>query len=118
MRYLSTLLRITNQLRVYHWLCTSYSQHEAYGKAYEHFNELTDTFVETYMGKYGKSNAVVVYTIDLTSELLTSSDFINSSIDFLIKISNELEEVDTDLFNIRDEMISTLNQLKYLLTLS
>jgi len=34
------------------------------------------------------------------------------------ELPKSLEESDTDLFNIRDEMLAQLNKLKYLLTLS
>ena len=43
---------------------------------------------------------------------------INKYIDYLVsELPKGLEESDTDLLNIRDEMLSELNKLKYLLTL-
>ena len=117
MKFTSILLRIVNQLRIYHWLCNTYAQHKAYGKTYDELSDLTDNFIETYMGKYGKTSTSIVYNIELSSDITTAKEFIDSAIDFLIEINNSVNEVDTDLLNIRDEMLGSLNKLKYLLTL-
>jgi hypothetical protein len=46
------------------------------------------------------------------------AEFIDSSISFLDSFNAEFDaNKDSDLLNIRDEMKSVLNQLKYLLTL-
>jgi hypothetical protein len=117
MKFTSTLLRIVNQLRVYHWLCNTYAQHKAYGSAYDDLNDLVDTFTEVYMGKYGKVNNNMTLNIELTTDISSSTEFIESAITFLTKINEIVSEEDTDLLNIRDEMLTTLNKLKYLLTL-
>ena len=45
--------------------------------------------------------------------------FINDIIEFLtVEIPKVIKEEDTDLLNIRDEILAELNKLKYLLTLS
>jgi hypothetical protein len=49
---------------------------------------------------------------------MSLQDFIDSAVEFLISLSNEYStEIDTDLLNIRDEMLGQFNKLKYLLTL-
>lgn len=118
MKFTSTLLRIVTQLRMYHWYSDTYAQHKAYGKAYDTLSELIDTFTEVYMGRYGKINNNITFNIELHSDLATSTDFISSAINFLTKINEMVGENDTDLLNIRDEMIAVLNRLKYLLMLS
>lgn len=117
MKFTGTLLRIINQLRVYHWLCDTYAQHKAYGSAYDDLSDLVDTFTEVYMGKYGKTNNNITLDIELSTDTATSTEFIDSAINFLLKINEMASEEDTDLLNIRDEMLSSLNKLKYLLTL-
>jgi hypothetical protein len=117
MKFTSTFLRIINQLRIYHWLCSSYAQHKAYGEAYDELSNLVDTFLETYMGKYGKAGTNITFSIELTTSTTNSCEFIDSAISFLTKINEIASEEDTDLLNIRDEMLSELNKLKYLLTL-
>jgi hypothetical protein len=118
MKFTGTLLRIINQLRIYHWLCDTYAQHKAYGEAYDELSDLVDTFLETYMGKYGKASTNITFSIELTSSTANSSEFIDSAISFLTKINDIASEEDTDLLNIRDEMLGELNKLKYLLTLT
>ena len=54
MKLITPFLKIQQQLRIFHWQTESYAQHKAFGKAYEEFDDLIDTFVETYIGKYGK----------------------------------------------------------------
>jgi hypothetical protein len=117
MKFTSTFLRIINQLRIYHWLCSSYAQHKAYGEAYDQLSDLVDNFLEVYMGKFGKTNANVTLSIELSSDVNSSNEFIDSAITFLNEISDSASHTDTDLLNIRDEMLSSLNKLKYLLTL-
>jgi hypothetical protein len=117
MKFTSTFLRILNQLRIYHWLCSTYAQHKAYGKAYEQLSDLVDAFLEVYMGKFGKTSANFTFSIELSTDVTSSDEFIESAINFLTEISNSADHNDTDLLNIRDEMLSSLNRLKYLLTL-
>jgi len=113
------LVQFQQQLRIFHWQTESYAQHKALGKAYEALDNLIDSFVETFMGKYGKLKSTEGnYTITLTN--LEGND-IEKTIDvfltYLETYETELEENDTDLFNIRDEIKGECNTLKYLLTL-
>jgi len=119
MKLISPLLRIQNQLRIFHWQTESYAQYKAFGKTYEALDELIDTFVETYIGKYGKVKAKLTYNLELdnlSEEYLT---YIDDYISYLLSLNNELDSTkDSDLLNIRDEMLTSLNRLKYLLSLS
>jgi hypothetical protein len=45
--------------------------------------------------------------------------YINSMIEFLISLDNVYSEtLDSDILNLRDEMLAEANRLKYLLTLN
>jgi len=119
MNLISPFLKIQNQLRIFHWQTTSYAQHKAFGKAYEQLDELIDSFVEVFMGKNGRSKASLRYTIELDNLGEDYVSVVDSYIDYLLGLNNELDQSnDSDLLNIRDEMLATLNRLKYLLTLS
>ncbi len=118
-QYIIELLQIQNQLKVFHWQTKSYARHNAYGSTYDELSDLIDTFVETHMGKYGRFmiNDSAVELTDLNDETLKV--FLNSSINFLISLSTSLDpKNDSDLLNIKDEMLGALNKLKYLLTLN
>jgi hypothetical protein len=116
---ITNLLTIHNQLKIYHWQTKSYAEHKAFGRVYDKFTDLIDSFIEVFMGKYGtiKNNGGFKISLD---EYASGS--ITSKLDEYIKyLTNDLvksmSEEDTDLLNIRDEMLSELNTLKYLLTL-
>ena len=119
MKLFAPFLRIQNQLRIFHWQTESYAQHKAFGKAYEQLDNLIDTFVEVYMGKYGRSKAKIAYNIELENLSGDYLSVIDSYVGYLIDLNNELDAVnDSELLNIRDEMLALLNRLKYLLTLN
>lgn len=114
------LLQMQNQLRIFHWQTKSYSTHKALGTAYEGLNDLIDTFVETALGRKevdlanGNINIMLFDSkeLDITTALDTYTEFLQG-------ISNRLNpETDSDLINIRDEMLGLVNHTKYLLKLS
>jgi DNA-binding ferritin-like protein len=117
-RLITPLLEIQNQLRIFHWQTPSYAQHKAFGKAYESLDALIDDFVEVFIGKYGKTKASIKYSIELSNFDDSYLVVVDSYISYLNELTSELKDVDTDLLNIRDEMLATLNRLKYLLTLN
>lgn len=117
------LLFILNQLRIFHWQTTSYAEHQAFGLTYDSLDETIDKFVEVYMGKHGRvfqmGDNFNVQLYNYSSENL--NQYIEKTIDYLtynLLPSSEYEPVkNTDLLNIRDEMLGDINKLKYLLTL-
>ena len=110
------LLGLQNQLRMLHWGTNSYAEHKALGKAYEALDGLIDSFVETWMGIHGK---------DLGSVKLVLSPYTRGSAESLLDqatrfFKDDLESIvagNTDLANIRDDMLGLVNRTKYLLTL-
>ncbi len=119
MKYIKNLLTILNQLKVYHWQTTSYAQHQALGGAYDALNGLIDQFIEVYMGKYGRIEAKGgSSTVDLfNTDQLPVDGFVNNAVEYIVALEIPDKNADTDLMNIRDEMLAELNKLKYLLTL-
>lgn len=118
MKLFGPFLSIQNQIRIYHWQTESYAQHKAFDKAYRALDDLIDTFVEMYMGKYGRSEAKFKYNVELENIDNNFLPMIDSYVDFLIGLNNELDQInDSDLLNVRDEMLGVFNRLKYLLTL-
>lgn len=111
-------LTLQNQLRIHHWQTASYAEHKALGKAYESLDPLIDSFVEVYMGKYGKDTEQH-RTIELKGyETTHPMPVLNYFEEYLInELPMELKGNDSELLNIRDEMLSVINQTKYLLTL-
>jgi DNA-binding ferritin-like protein len=119
MQLIAPFLTIQNQIRIFHWQTTSYSQHKAFDKAYKSLGDFIDEFVEVFMGKYGRAKAATHYTIELENFSDNFHTAIDEYIAYLLDITNEVDPVkDTDLLNIRDSMLGELNRLKYLLTLN
>lgn len=113
------LLETQTQFRVLHWQTKSLSRHKAYGKIYGSLDDLIDTFVEVCMGKHGRPSFKGGYTLAGNDiEELELTDFINSVCEYLVGLSEDYDpKMDSDLLNIRDEMLAEINRLKYLLTL-
>lgn len=116
----TNLLTLHNQLKIHHWQTKSYAEHQALGGAYDAFTDMIDEFIEVLMGKYGRIKGADGFTIELKEyDNISTNDFVDKYIDYLVnELPKGLEESDTDLLNIRDEMLAQLNKLKYLLTLS
>ena len=117
MQYASTFLGFVMQIHVFHWLTTSYSQHKSLGDLYDGIHDLADTFMETYMGKYGRNmpssaGSVITYNTANVNEAIATFET------FLLGLGNELDPADTDLLNIRDEMLSLIHSTQYFLTLN
>lgn len=113
-------LQLQNQLRILHWQTKGFARHKAFGETYDALEGLIDDFVEIYMGKYGRfslSENEKNISLDNLSELELTS-FLKNVKSELIGMSNDLsKDKDTDLLNLRDEMLGLINKLSYLLTL-
>jgi len=119
MNIVTNLLTIQNQLRVFHWQTQkkpgSFAQHEAFGKAYEELDPLVDDFIEVYQGKRGALMGKNGFTLNLENLSDNYEAFIDEAIQYLVDyLPRALDQnKDTDLLNIRDEMMAILNQTKY-----
>lgn len=112
------LLQIQTQFKILHWQTTSYARHNAYGMIYDNLDEKIDEFVEITMGKQGRFELPDGAKIELFNlKSLEINTFLKTFTDFLIGLSKELTEEDSDLLNIRDEILADINKLRYLLTL-
>jgi DNA-binding ferritin-like protein len=115
-KFLEMLLMI----KLYHWKTHSYPTHEATDELYDSLNEHMDTFVEVLLGKTGGrmnfSNTKSIRIIDPNNQQSLIVN-INGFKDFLMKLTKTLNtEKDSDLLNIRDEILGDLNKFLYLLT--
>jgi len=120
MNIVTKLLTVQAQLRVYHWQTKSYAEHKAIGKLYETLDGLTDTFVETFSGRKGVPSAKDNFTFvaENYKDSKTVMAFLDEFIVYLTQdVPSMLDSKDTDLLNIRDEMLGAVNQTKYLLRL-
>lgn len=115
-------LEMLNVVKLYHWKTHSFATHRATDELYQKLNEHIDTFIEVLLGKdEGRIDLTKVKSIEI-EDFTNVEPFkkrINSYKSYLIKLNKNTvldKELDSDLFNIRDEILADLNQFTYLLT--
>jgi truncated hemoglobin YjbI len=113
------LVQIQLQFKFLHWQTFGDAKHESYGEIYDLLGGNIDKFVEIMMGKYGRVEFEPEFSImfqDLKN--LSVQNFLDGITEFLVGMTEQLDKrYDTDLLNMRDEMLGDINQLKYRLTL-
>jgi hypothetical protein len=114
----TTLLTIRNQVKLYHWQTGSFARHKATDDLTAALDTAIDTFVETYMGRYGRPK--VSKTIKLTNYSEAEAQrFVSKQRKYLSEVlPRKIKKSDTDLLNIRDEILGELNKVLYLFTLA
>lgn len=115
------LFEIRNQIKLYHWQTYEHARHIATDKYLDSLDKHIDYFVEVSMGKYGRPR-VTTATATITLKNMTekaAAAYLNAARSYLQgTFSKTINPKDTDLLNIRDEILGDLNQLAYLFTLS
>lgn len=115
-------LSLQSQLRMYHWQTKSYARHKATDKLISRIVELSDTFIETHMGASG-GNRPMAPPVGTAWGLKNLDDdeisaYLESVAAFLTGTLPTHVHHLPDLLNIRDEMLSAVNQTLYLFTLA
>jgi DNA-binding ferritin-like protein len=117
--FIIKLVQIQLQFKFLHWQTTGDAKHRLYGKIYDKLGDLIDEFTETMMGKQGRPEFQPEFGImfqDISN--LKMQNFMDGITEFLVSMSDHLDSrYDTDLLNLRDEMLSLINKSKYLMTL-
>ena len=122
--FLETLIMI----KLYHWKTYSYASHKATDQLYARLNENMDRFMEILFGKSGirmdftETKKISLHDLYSKEELVRNIDTLkayfvslNERIDF--SKNPELEFMtNSDLLNIRDEILGDLNQFLYFLS--
>jgi DNA-binding ferritin-like protein len=112
-------LEMLNMVKLYHWKTHSYAQHKATDDLYSKLNEQIDNFVEILLGKDESRIKTIEKKIELV-DFKKVGDFKSRVYDyreFLIDLNMYFDSRrDSDLLNIRDEILGSINQFLYLLT--
>jgi hypothetical protein len=113
-------LQMLNTVKLYHWKTRSHSQHKATDELYSNLNTTIDTFVEIMLGKTGsRINLTGTHSMPLLdyTDLSGFKKEVEMYKAYLIGFSTVFDaKNDSDLLNVRDEMLGHLNQFTYLLT--
>lgn len=116
-----TLLAYQNAIKIYHWQTPKYARHKASDKLFNTMLDKIDQFVEVLQGSWGL-RINFAQKIDIPINNMTDANIVETLNIFKGWLSTNLPSMlrptDTDLINIRDEMLSAINQSLYLFTFS
>ena len=108
--------QVFEQSRAIHHVTTSFAVHKATDTFYSEWAELTDTFIETYQGKYGRIQGMYEMEVDTNVDI---NVFIAATANTLrMDVYPGIATTDPDLQNICADMIELCDHTNYLLTLS
>ena len=115
-------LQMLNTVKLYHWKTYSYPTHKATDELYSKLGDNIDKFIEVLLGKFNnRINLTTIKSLPLR-DVSSPEEFkreIISYKNYLVGLSSNpgmKSMSNTDLFNIRDEMLGDLNQFLYLFT--
>ena len=115
-------IEILMMVKLYHWRTTSYATHKATDELYTSLNEHIDKFIEVLLGKAG-NRIEVIGPKSFSLKDIDSQDKLKRLIEgfkgYLVGLNNNKTigiMSNSDLLNIRDEILGDLNQFLYLLT--
>lgn len=113
-------LSLRDQVHLFHWQTEIGDQHKALGEFYEDFIEKLDDLMEAIMGKYGRISVASIGTpkplVDLKS--VNVEDFIGEQTNIFNEFKESTFSKDPEILNIIDEILASIEKLKYLLTMS
>lgn len=106
-------------VKMYHWTTESYSNHKATNKLLDKLSDLIDSFVEKYMGAF--SRPVLKSGTSIPIQNMSKSKYIKllkQAQDYLRGDLEKMISKNSELLNIRDEVLAELDQALYFSTLS
>ena len=112
------MMEFRGQIKLYHWKTSSFSRHKGTDNFLEKYDKIFDEFVEVMSGSRNEKvhdNFTVSYKklTDITAEnyVIKFRDWVKN------KLPTLLYEHETDLMNLKDEILANTNRLLYLMRL-
>jgi hypothetical protein len=108
-------MKLVNKL--YHWNTTSYPRHIASDRFDDVLESLMDKFMEVFIGRYQIKPMIHKISIE---DVYVSDKGIETAYKQVREVLSEMQKniPDSDLLNIRDELVSEINKNLYLFTLN
>lgn len=124
----AVFLEFLTTVKLYHWKTLSYPQHKATDELYGRMQDNIDKFVEVLLGKDEERLRAVNQRLEKTLNVNIQGNSVKTQDEFQTKVLkhrkflNDLDiyferNTDSDLLNIRDELLADLNQFLYLFAL-
>ena len=124
---LNVFMQMLTTIKLYHWKTSNYSTHKATDQLYSDLNDKIDNFVEVLLGKNIATGVMRSYILNVKTikpTIFRDNNQLKREIEsyksFLINFTNQpqmKQNSNSDLLNIRDEILAVLNQFLYLLSL-
>ena len=110
----ATLTEMLHVVKLHHWRTHNYSVHKATDNLHEALSEQVDSFVEKLLGsKHTRSNLT-----DLRMNAYNTLPALKRRVEhYKHYLKGMPASLGTDLLNIRDELLGSLNQFSYMLSL-
>ena len=109
-------LFIRDQLKIYHWTTESYARHKSSDSLVDSLTDKMDKFLETIQGIHSK-RMIIPKNKKITFKNENDDSIINTLENFKDWLSFTLPKYtkkNTDLLNIRDDILSDVNNTLYL----
>ena len=116
--YIHFFLQLRDQIKLYHWQTRVYARHIATDMNLTKLEKRIDSFVEVYIGKFGrptlsgKNSAIILHNLTEAGAVRT----VKAAMKYIQGMHKPLQ-MHTDLINILDDLLRELGQLLYLMTL-
>lgn len=111
-------LSFRDQLKIYHWQTSVYARHAAADKLFDALEDQIDRFMEVLQGTRNLRIQLTVKSGNVKYSNQSDDDANAILLSFKNWLStvlpNMLEDTNTDLLNIRDEMLASVNNTIYL----
>ena len=110
----ATLTEMLHTIKLYHWRTRSYSEHKATDNLHEALSEQVDNFVEKLLGSK-QTRATLTH---LHMNAYNTLPGLKRRMEYYKRYLQGMPaSLGTDLLNVRDELLGSLNQFSYLLSL-
>ena len=133
---ISQIIQTRDRLQLFHWKTKSFAKHKASDELIQNLTANMDRFVETYLGSHPVEDKNFLINTSIRLETCDDKQItgcLYGLLDYLRDLSEETrvkttllrgfskkstKVVNTDLLNIRDEMMSDIHKTLYLFTLN
>ena len=109
------MMTLRDQVKLYHWQTMKFPRHKATDELISKLDTNIDKFVEVHIGRYGRPKFSGSILLSNFSEKSASS-LLERAVKWLETL--KIKSTDTDLLNIRDEILADINQTIYLFSLT
>lgn len=111
------VLHILSQIQMYHWQTDKMSHHKTFDEFSEEFKEIADELLEVIQGKYGRIQIDDDTYMPLRNiKELDPYNFAEQCIELFKIYQKDIFKDDQEISALIDEVIASLQKLKYLLS--